>query len=123
MQKLVKAGSGAPDNLRPQSLHPKITSASVVQVTLEILITYWQLADDALRAAALAVLRGERSAGFTALGKTYSITGVARIAGVSRQTVHAALRAGALQASPLYSGGRRRVREADLRRWLEGRAA
>ena len=94
-------------------------------MNLEELIPAWQNADEFRRAAALAALRGEKPAlvSAPALGRTFSLVGVARIAGVSRQTVHAALQAGALRAVPLYAGGRRRVREADLAVWLSGRIA
>jgi hypothetical protein len=80
--------------------------------------------DDPSLAAVEKIQRGElpKSASQT-IGRSFSITETARVAGISRQSVHAALRAGALVASPLYAGGRRRVREHDLRRWLEGRAA
>lgn len=68
--------------------------------------------------------RGEKTpVAAQGVGRTYSITETGRLAGISRQSVHTALRAGVLRASPLYPGGRRRVREADLRQWLEGRAA
>lgn len=89
--------------------------------TLEVFLVTWLAASETHRAAALAALQGEPCAPAT-LGRTYDITQVARIAGVSRQTVHTSLRVGALRATPLYQGGRRRVREADLRLWLEGRA-
>ena len=59
----------------------------------------------------------------TILGRTFTITESARIAHVSRQTANAAIGAGALLASPLYRGGRRRVREVDLAAWLKGRSA
>lgn len=101
---------------------PRSVGSSGSTAPLEVFLVAWLAANEARRAAALAVLQGESCAP-TTLGRTYGITQVARIAGVSRQTVHAALRVGALRATPLYQGGRRRVREAELRLWLEGRAA
>lgn len=60
----------------------------------------------------------------TAMG-VMTVSEAARRARVSRPTVYEALRRGALTAAPLYSGGRRWIPEAALRRWLigcEGRA-
>lgn len=123
MNKEVETGMDAPGNLRPLTSRRKVTPTSGGLVSLETLLADWQGARESLRVAALLALREEQPAIVAPLGKTFSITETARIAGVSRQTVHTALRAGALHASPLHPTGRRRIREGELRRWLEGRPA
>lgn len=117
------SGTSAPVESCSTAQHSDLTRKGSPPPTLDILVTAWQGADEQLRWAALAILRRQQPLVPATLGRTYSITETGRLAGISRQTVHAALRAGALRASPLYPGGRRRVREADLRVWLAGRAA
>ena len=51
-------------------------------------------------------------------GPTMNISAAAKRAGVARAMVYRAIAAGALRASPLYPGGRPRVREADFRDWV-----
>ena len=51
-------------------------------------------------------------------GPTMNISEVAKRAGVARSMVYRAIAAGSLRASPLYPGGRPRVRESDYREWV-----
>lgn len=85
---------------------------------LEALVVAWPAAPEDRRAAALAALRGETAP--TAAGRALTVAAVARRAGVSRDTVYRALDIGALHRSPLYAGGRPRIAEVDVDRWVGG---
>ncbi len=84
--------------------------------TLDDLVTRWQTAPADRRAAALAALSGEKAD--PAPGKALNLSAAAKQAGVSRSTIFRAICAGALKAAPLFHGGRPRVIEAELNRWL-----
>ncbi len=79
------------------------------------------MAEDDLRLEAVNRIRMGVDAELEDSGPCMSITEAARRANVSRTMVYRAVEVGALAASPLYLGGRRRVREADFRRWLAER--
>ena len=85
-------------------------------LSLDELFARWQQADEAHRCAALAALQG--LAAPTIPGRALNLTAAAGVAGVSRCTVWRAIRAGVLKAEPLYHGGRPRVLESELHRWL-----
>ena len=54
-------------------------------------------------------------------GLTYNITEIAQRSRVSRQLVYRAIQTGVLVATPLYPGGRQRIRESDFRHWISAR--
>ena len=85
-------------------------------ITLDELLGRWQQADESHRAAALAALQGLKQP--TTPGRALNLTAAATVAGVSRCTIWRAIKAGALKASPLFHGGRPRVIESELNRWL-----
>ncbi len=88
--------------------------------TLDDLFSCWQKADTEHRAAAFAALQGAKTA--AGPGRALNLTAAAQVAGVSRCTIWRAIKAGALKADPLFHGGRPRVIEAELNRWLTGGA-
>lgn len=55
------------------------------------------------------------------ISKCLTITAAAEEVGVSRQTLYRAIDAGVLIAEPLYPGGAPKIREKDLRVWIDGR--
>ena len=76
--------------------------------------------DDPRHAQVDAIRRGGDSATNDS-SLTYNITEIAQRIRTSRQLVYRAIRTGALVASPLYPGGRQRIRESDFRRWISAR--
>jgi len=54
-------------------------------------------------------------------GRALNITVASTRAGYSRQVLYRALNAGTLRAFTPYSGGRQRITERELVRWLAGR--
>ena len=108
MQKIEssKDRNGAPVKSRSQ----------FTPVSLEDVLAHWQQADANHRAAALAALQGITAA--PTPGRALNLTAAAYVAGVSRCTIWRAIKAGALKASPLFHGGRPRVIESELNRWL-----
>lgn len=85
-------------------------------ITMEELIARWQSADADHRAAGFAALQGITAA--PSPGRALNLTAAAHVAGVSRCTIWRAIKAGALKAAPLFHGGRPRVIESELNRWL-----
>lgn len=55
-------------------------------------------------------------------GRALNLTAAAHRAGVSRCTIWRAIKKNSLKASPLFHGGRPRVTESELNRWLTGAA-
>ncbi len=51
-------------------------------------------------------------------GRALNLTAAARTGGVSRMTIHRAIKAGTLKACFPYAGARPRITEAELSRWL-----
>ena len=88
-------------------------------VTLDELFSRWQQADAAHRTAALAALSGDKVAA-AGPGRALNLTAAAKVAGVSRCTIWRAIQAKALKAAPLFHGGRPRVTESELNRWIAG---
>ena len=92
--------------------------------TLENLISVWQSATPERRAAMLNIGQNEPiAAAVEAEGKALTIAAAAVAAGVSRMTVHRAVKSGALRVIRPFAGANPRITERELKRWLsEGSA-
>lgn len=81
-----------------------------------------RLALDALppadRAELLADFAPETTAPIHSEGRALNLADAARSSGVSRMTIHRAIKAGTLKACFPYAGARPRITEAELSRWL-----
>jgi hypothetical protein len=94
--------------------------------TLEMLVAAWTPAPTSRRIAALHVLEGRdppnavASPERTAPDTAHTIRAAAKAAGYSTMTLHRAIRAGTLSVVR-PTGGRPRVLESELARWMQGR--
>jgi predicted site-specific integrase-resolvase len=65
----------------------------------------------------------EKSPAFAGEGKARTISEQARRAGVSRQLLYRAIRAGALKTFVPYRGGNQRITDGEIAKWMVSRRA
>ena len=96
--------------------------------TLEMLVAAWTPAPTSRRIAALHVLEGRdppkavASHERTVPDTSHTIRAAAKVANYSAMTLHRAIRAGTLNVVR-PTGGRPRVLQSELARWMQGRGA
>ncbi|MDO9542114.1 MAG: helix-turn-helix domain-containing protein, partial [Kiritimatiellia bacterium] len=99
----------------------RICTDSKVNLKAENIVWMAGLSEDDPRHAKVDAIRrgGENTTEDS--GLTYNITEIAQRSRVSRQLVYRAIQTGVLVATPLYPGGRQRIRESDFRHWISAR--
>lgn len=91
-------------------------------ITMDAHFKAWSDASEERRAASHAILLGEeKSPAFAGEGKARTISEQSRRAGVSRQLLYRAIRAGALKTFVPYRGGNQRITDGEMAQWMVSR--